>query len=109
MVFFWNGKLKGFMSVEPTLFGSDGQYMDMSNMKKYFDTVLSGYRTETDLPDEQLNKLTLFIDMVLIENIVDEFECCRRNGEDIDYEDIEDAAENLIHNIPWSVFLNNKT
>ena len=46
------------------------------------------------------NRLPLFIDMVLIENIVDEFECCARNGEALEYEDIEDAAKCLICRIP---------
>lgn len=73
-------------------------------MKEYFDVILAGYRTETDLSETLLEKLPLFIDMVLIENIVDEFECCQRDNRQIDYEDIEDAAESLIHNIPWAGF-----
>lgn len=73
-------------------------------MREYFDTVLAGYKTEMELPEELAEKLTLFIDMVLIENIVDEFECCLREGEEIDYEDIEDAAESLIHQVPWAGF-----
>ena len=76
----------------------------MAGMKHYFDTVLQGYRTETDVPQELLDQLPLFIDMVLIENIVDEFECCAREGEKVDDEDIEDAAECLIHNIPYAGF-----
>ena len=71
-------------------------------MQQCFDLQLNGYKTETDLPDEMLEKLPLFIDMVLIENIVDEFECAIREGEESDYEDIEDAAECLIHDIPFS-------
>jgi hypothetical protein len=51
-----------------------------------------------------LEKLPLFIDMVLIENIVDEFECAIREGEELDYEDIEDAAESLIESIPYAGF-----
>ena len=47
-----------------------------------------------------LVQLKLFIDMVLIENIVDEFECALREGEELDYEDIEDAAECLVDEIP---------
>lgn len=54
------------------------------------------------MPDELLEKLPLFIDMVLIENIVDEFECIAREGEEVDYEDIEDVAESLIHEIPYA-------
>ena len=49
-----------------------------------------------------LEKLPLFIDMVLIENIVDELECCAREGEVLDWEDIEDAAECLINDIPYA-------
>lgn len=40
--------------------------------------------------------------MVLIENIVDEFEICAREGEEMDDEDIEDAAECLIREIPYA-------
>ena len=71
-------------------------------MQLCFDLQLQGYKTETELPDELLEKLPLFIDMVLIENIVDEFECAAREGEELDYEDIEDAAECLIHEIPYA-------
>ena len=73
-------------------------------MQQCFDIQLQGYRTETDLPDEMLKKLPKFIDMVLIENIVDEFECAAREGEELDYEDIKDAAECLIHDIPYAGF-----
>ena len=71
-------------------------------MQQCFDLQLQGYRSETDIPEEMLDKLPLFIDMVLIENIVDEFECAAREGEELDYEDIEDAAECLIHDIPFA-------
>ena len=71
-------------------------------MQQCFDLQLQGYKTETDLSDGMLEKLPLFIDMVLIENIVDELECCAREGEELDWEDIEDAAECLIHGIPYA-------
>ena len=74
----------------------------MEYMSHYFDTVLEGYRSETEVSKELLAQLPLFIDMVLIENIVDEFECCAREGEELDYEDIEDAAECLIRKIPYA-------
>ena len=77
----------------------------MAGMKDYFDTIVSGYRSETDISDEELSHLPLFIDMVLIENIVDEFECSAREGEDPDPEDIEDASECLIKHIPYAGFL----
>ena len=73
-------------------------------MKKYFDTVLSGYRSETDISDELIDQLPLFIDMVLIENIVDEFECCHRENTEPDMEDIADEMECLVHNIPFAGF-----
>ena len=73
-------------------------------MQQCFEHQLQGYKTETDIPEEMLEKLPLFIDMVLIENIVDEFECAIREGEELDYEDIEDAAENLIKSIPYAGF-----
>ena len=71
-------------------------------MQQCFSLQLQGYRTETDLPEEMLEKLPLFIDMVLIENIVDELECCAREGEKPDWEDIEGAAECLIKRIPYA-------
>ena len=74
----------------------------MEYMSHYFDTVLEGYRSETEVSEELLAQLPLFIDMVLIENIVDEFECCAREGEELDYEDIEDVAECLIRKIPYA-------
>ena len=73
-------------------------------MQQSFDLQLQGYKTETELPDGLLEKLPLFIDMVLIENIVDEFECAAREGQELDYEDIEDAAECLINGIPYAGF-----
>ena len=76
----------------------------MDGMKRYFDTLVAGYRSETDISDEELSKLQLFIDMVLIENIVDEFECSAREGEELDPEDIEDATECLINNVPFAGF-----
>ena len=71
-------------------------------MRQCFELQLQGYKTETDIPEEMLEKLPLFIDMVLIENIVDELECCAREGEKPDREDLEDAAECLIHGIPYA-------
>ncbi len=74
----------------------------MAGMRHYFDTILAGYRSETDLPEDMLEKLPLFIDMVLIENIVDVFECAAREGEDPDAEDYEDAADCLVRGIPYA-------
>ena len=76
----------------------------MEGMAQYFSILLEGYRSETDVPEELLAQLPLFIDMTLIENVVDEFECSAREGEEADPEDIEDAAECLIHDIPYAGF-----
>ncbi len=76
----------------------------MEGMKRYFDAILEGYSSETDVSEALLARLPLFIDMVLIENIVDAFECCAREGKEIDDEDIEDAAECLIRDIPYAGF-----
>ncbi len=76
----------------------------MEEMKQYFDTILEGYRSETDVSEALLAQLPLFIDMVLIENIVDAFECCAREGEEVDEEDIGDAVECLIRHIPYAGF-----
>ena len=69
-------------------------------MEHYLNTVLDGYRSETDVSEDMLDKLQLFIDMTLIENIVDEFECAAREGEELDEEDIRQAAFCLINDIP---------
>ena len=74
----------------------------MAFMDHYFQTVLKGYRTETDVSQELLDQLPLFIDMTLIEYIVDEFECAEREGEEVDEEDIRNEAGCLIHDIPYS-------
>ena len=76
----------------------------MAGMDHYFGTVLEGYRSETDIPDETLGKLPLFIDMTIIEFVADEFECCAREGEEPDMEDIGNAAYCLIHDIPYGGF-----
>ena len=76
----------------------------MKGMEHYFDTVLEGYRSETDVPDELLAQLPLFIDMTIIEYIVDEFECSAREGGLPDDEDIEEEAECLIRDIPYGGF-----
>jgi Ser/Thr protein kinase RdoA (MazF antagonist) len=73
-------------------------------MQRCFGMILQGYGTETDIPEDLPEKLPLFIDMVLIENIVDEFECCIRENEEPEWEDIEAAAECLINDIPYAGF-----
>ena len=50
-------------------------------MEDYFETVLEGYRSETGVEDSMLEKLPLFIQVTLMEGIVDAFEMMRNNGE----------------------------
>ena len=71
-------------------------------MEWYFKHILSGYRSETDVSEEELSRLPLYIDMTIIESVIDEFECAAREGEDVDPEDIEDEAECLINGIPYA-------
>ncbi len=49
-------------------------------MKSYFDTILEGYVSETPLDPEMLDRLPLFIDVTIMENIVDACEVMRREG-----------------------------
>lgn len=73
-------------------------------MEEYFALIIKGYRSETDISDNMLDKLQQFIDMVLIENVVDEFECCHRENVEPDEEDIEDEMNCLVNNIPFAGF-----
>jgi len=50
-------------------------------MAKYFETVLAGYRSETEINDSALENLQLFIQTTVMENIVDAFEVMHNNGE----------------------------
>ena len=49
-------------------------------MDKYFESVLSGYRSETGIDDGILARLPLLIQANLMESIVDAFEVMRNNG-----------------------------
>lgn len=51
-------------------------------MDDYFEIVLEGYRSETKIEDSMLDKLPLFIQVCVMENIVDYFEVMRNNGEE---------------------------
>lgn len=74
----------------------------MAFMDHYFETVLEGYRTETDVAEELLKQLPLFIDMTFVELLVDEFECAKREGELPDNEDIGIPMRILIHDVPYA-------
>ena len=83
-------------------FEPDGEKRLEYMKNEYFAKILEGYRSETDVPKELLDKLTLFIDMVLIEGVVDEFECAAREGEKVDPEDIDDYVKCLVEDIPYA-------
>ena len=76
----------------------------MEGMARYFNTILEGYRSETKVSGELLAQLPLFIDMTLIEQITDEFECSAFEGEEPDDEDIGDAVRCLTDDIPYAGF-----
>ena len=58
-------------------------------MEKYFETVLKGYLSETQISKEMLDELPFFIDVYLMENIVDEFEVLHNEDDEFDPEDEE--------------------
>ena len=76
----------------------------MECMDRYFGKILEGYRSETDVPEAMLERLPLFIDMTIIEFVTDEFECCAREGEEPDMEDIGNAVYCLVNDIPYCGF-----
>ena len=49
-------------------------------MDSYFAAVVDGYRSETELSDAMLEKLPVFVQAVLMENILDEFETQQFEG-----------------------------
>ncbi|WP_174818598.1 phosphotransferase enzyme family protein [Paenibacillus kobensis] len=51
-------------------------------MDDYFETVLAGYRSETEIEQSMLEQLPLFIKVTILESIVDAFEVMRNNGEE---------------------------
>ncbi|WP_303048959.1 phosphotransferase [Paenibacillus amylolyticus] len=56
-------------------------------MDDYFQTALAGYTSETPISDTMLEKLPLFIQVSLLENIVDHFEVTQREGEELEEND----------------------
>lgn len=75
----------------------------MEGMAQYFSAVLEGYRSETEVSDELLTQLPLFIDMTLIEYVVDAFECSARGeSEELEEDYFRNMANCLIHDIPYA-------
>jgi Ser/Thr protein kinase RdoA (MazF antagonist) len=66
----------GWIQFEPDA-GKRRKFMD-----DYFETILTGYTSETSIDITMLNKLPLFIKVAILENIVDIFEVMQNNGEE---------------------------
>jgi Ser/Thr protein kinase RdoA (MazF antagonist) len=74
-------------------------------MGDYFNTIIEGYRSEANISDSMLEMLPLLINAVLMENIVDEFEAAKINGEEIEYdEEILFLIKCLVDDIPYKGF-----
>jgi len=74
-------------------------------MDEYFATVLAGYRSETSIEDAMLEKLPLFINVNIMEGIVDAFEVMRNNGEEPECdEDLSYRIKCLEDDIPYKGF-----
>ncbi|MFJ7666613.1 phosphotransferase enzyme family protein [Lysinibacillus sp. NPDC097195] len=74
-------------------------------MDEYFETVLNGYTSETTIENSLLDKLPLFIQVNLMENIVDAFEVMRNNGEELVCdEELAYLIKCLEDNIPFKGF-----
>lgn len=56
-------------------------------MDEYFSTILKGYQSETSIDPVMLDQLPLLIQVVLLENITDEFETMKHNNEEIDWDE----------------------
>ncbi|WP_245948527.1 phosphotransferase [Falsibacillus pallidus] len=74
-------------------------------MDYYFETVLEGYRSETVLEDAMLDQLPLFIQVTLMEAIVDAFEVLLNNGEEPEVdEELSYLIKCLEDDIPYKGF-----
>ncbi|HYE12725.1 MAG TPA: phosphotransferase [Patescibacteria group bacterium] len=74
-------------------------------MDDYFETVLAGYRSETEIENLMLYKLPLFIKVTLMENIVDAFEVMRNNGKEPEYdEELSYRIKCMEDDIPYMGF-----
>lgn len=71
-------------------------------MDWYFSETLKGYRSETSIVDETLTHLTLMLQLVLVENILDEFE--NADDEEEEDEEILYRLKCLAEDIPYMGF-----
>ncbi|WP_212980720.1 phosphotransferase enzyme family protein [Paenibacillus azoreducens] len=89
----------GWIQFEPDA-GKRKNFMD-----DYFETVLAGYRSETEIEDSMLDTLPLFIQVTLMENVVDAFEVMRNNGEELECdEELSYRIKCLEDDIPYLGF-----
>jgi Ser/Thr protein kinase RdoA (MazF antagonist) len=89
----------GWIQFEPDA-GKRKKFMD-----DYFKTALDGYRSETRIEDSMLEKLPLFIQVNLMEGIVDAFEVMRNNGEEPECdEELSYRIKCLEDDIPYMGF-----
>jgi len=74
-------------------------------MDDYFETALEGYKSETRIENSILDKLPLFIQVILMENIVDAFEVMRNNDDEPECdEDLSYRIKCLEEDIPYIGF-----
>lgn len=71
-------------------------------MAEYFETVLRGYRSETQIEDSMLDTLPLFIQVTLIEGIIDTFEVMLYQEEELEIDerlayDIKCMEEDILY------------
>ncbi|WP_181884405.1 phosphotransferase enzyme family protein [Neobacillus piezotolerans] len=77
-------------------------------MDDYFETVLEGYKSETGIEKSMLDMLPLFIEVSLMESIVDAFEVMRNNGENPECdEELSYLIKCLEDDIPYLGFFHN--
>ncbi len=79
-------------------------------MEEYFETILQGYKSETQISDEELDLLPLMIQTVLMENIIDEFEVQENETGTFEHdEEIDFLIDCMIHNIEYMGFFADET
>ncbi|MBP3963044.1 phosphotransferase [Paenibacillus sp. DLE-14] len=89
----------GWIQFEPDV-GKRIKFMD-----DYMDTALAGYRSETGIEDAMLEQLPLFIQVNLMESIIDAFEVMRNNGEEPECdEELSYRIKCLEDDIPYMGF-----
>lgn len=74
-------------------------------MDEYFNIVLEGYKSETSISDDWLAKLPLFIQMTLLENIMEHFNEMPLQGEKLECEeDLAYLIKCMEEDIPYMGF-----